>query len=93
MPWPRVPQGAAPWEARSSAVRSEADAERQWEPPRVPSQEPVATDTGVVIIIGVMVVVGFARVEGHTPCPLATAGSERLTSVHAVWVGIRSALG
>jgi hypothetical protein len=74
-------------------VRSEADAERQWEPPRVPSQEPVATDTGVVIIIGVMVVVGFARVEGHTPCPLATAGSERLTSVHAVWVGIKSALG
>jgi hypothetical protein len=62
------------WEARSSAVRSAADAERQWEPPRVPSQEPVATDTGVVIIIGVMVVVGFARVEGRTPCPRATAG-------------------
>ena len=56
-------------------VPLEVDAARQWEPPRVPSSEPIATGMCVAIITGVMVVVGFALAGDRTPFLPGTAGN------------------
>jgi len=78
MPWRRAQQDAAPWAVLSSVVPLEVDAERQWEPPRVPSSEPIATGIRVAIITGVTAVVGCALAGDRTPFLPGTAGNRRM---------------